>query len=248
MIILKSANEIARMRDAGRIAAQAHELLRKMVAPGITTAELDQAADEFIRQAGGIPTFHGYRGFPASICTSVNEVIVHGIPGKQVLQDGDIISIDLGVTYQGYVADVAYTWPVGNVSEEARRLLQVTEESLYKGIEQAVAGKRVGDIGHAVQTHAERAGFSVVREFVGHGVGQSMHEAPQVPNFGAAGRGPKLKIGMVLAIEPMINCGVWQTVTDDDGWTVRTKDGKWSAHFEHTVAITENGPQILTIP
>lgn len=248
MIILKSASELERMREAGRIVALTHNMLEQMIEPGITTAELDAAAEKFIREAGGIPTFKGYNGFPASICTSINDVVVHGIPGDDRLQEGDIISIDIGVTYQGYVGDAAYTWPVGRIDAEAEHLLRVTEESLYKAIEKATTNNRLSDIGHAVQSHVEKAGLSVVREYVGHGIGQAMHEAPQVPNFGPPNRGPRLKVGMVLAIEPMVNCGGWETKVDDDGWTVRTKDGKLSAHFEHTVAITENGPQILTLP
>lgn len=248
MIILKSASEIAQMRAAGRIVAHVHEELRKAVRPGVTTRELDQLAENLIRKAGGVPTFKGYHGFPASICTSVNEEVVHGIPGQRRLQDGDIIAIDLGVTYKGYVGDSAYTWPVGEVSEEARRLLQVTREALERAIAQCYAGKTLGDLGHAVQSHVEANGFSVVRDYVGHGIGASMHEDPQVPNHGRPGSGVTLRSGMVLAIEPMVNAGTHQVQVLPDEWTVVTQDGKYSAHFEHTVAITDNGPEILTLP
>lgn len=248
MIILKSAREIAIMREAGRIVAQVHEELRKAVRPGVTTRELDQLAESLIRKAGGIPTFKGYHGYPASICTSVNEEVVHGIPGDRKLQEGDIIAIDLGVTYRGYVGDSAYTWPVGQVSEEARRLLQVTREALERAIAQCYPGKHLGDIGHAVQSHVEAHGFNVVRDYVGHGIGASMHEDPQVQNYGRPGTGVPLRAGMVLAIEPMVNAGTGQVKTLGDDWTVVTLDGRYSAHFEHTVAITENGPEILTLP
>lgn len=248
MIILKSAREIALMREAGRIVAHVHEELRKAVRPGATTRELDQLAESLIRRAGGVPTFKGYHGFPGSICASVNEQVVHGIPGDRKLVEGDIIAIDLGVTYKGYVGDSAYTWPVGEVSDEARLLLQVTQASLGKAIEQCLAGKTLGDLGHAVQSYVEANGFGVVRDYVGHGIGASMHEDPQVPNHGRPGSGVPLRSGMVLAIEPMVNAGTHQVKVLKDDWTVVTLDGKYSAHFEHTVAITDNGPEILTLP
>lgn len=247
MIILKTAEEIAVLREAGRIVARCLEILGEAIRPGITTGELDAIAEAFIRKAGGIPTFKGYFGYPASICTSPNDVVVHGIPGPRVLKEGDIVSVDVGVTYKGFVGDAAHTWPVGRVSEAARKLLRVTEEALAAGIAQAWPGKRLGDISHAVQAHVEAHGFSVVRDYVGHGVGRQMHEEPQVPNFGPAGKGPLLAAGMVLAIEPMVNAGGHEVFTDRDRWTVRTCDGKLSAHFEHSVAITENGPEILTL-
>ncbi|MCG0238184.1 MAG: type I methionyl aminopeptidase [Firmicutes bacterium] len=248
MIILKSAREIAVMREAGRIAAQVHEELRKAIRPGITTRELDALAERLIRQAGAIPTFKGYRGYPASICTSVNDEVVHGIPGDRVLREGDIVAIDLGVTYKGYVGDCAYTWPVGQVSPEVERLLQVTREALERAIAECRPGKRLGDIGYAVQSYVESHGFSVVREYCGHGIGANMHEDPQVPNYGRPGTGLVLRPGMVLAIEPMVNTGTWMTRVLPDQWTVVTADGGYSAHFEHTVAITDQGPEILTLP
>lgn len=247
MIILKTAEEIAVLREAGRIVARCLEILAEAIRPGITTGELDAIAEAFIRKSGGIPTFKGYFGYPASICTSPNDVVVHGIPGPRVLKEGDIVSIDVGVTYKGFVGDAAYTWPVGRVSEAARKLLRVTEEALHAGIAQARPGNRLGDISHAVQAHVEAHGFSVVRDYVGHGVGRRMHEEPQVPNFGPPGKGPVLAAGMVLAIEPMVNAGGHEVFTDRDNWTVRTRDGKLSAHFEHSVAITEDGPEILTL-
>lgn len=248
MIIRKSAREIAIMREAGRIAARVHEALREAIRPGVETRELDALADRLIREAGGVPTFKGYHDFPASICTSINEEVVHGIPSSRRLREGDIIAIDLGVTYRGYVGDCAYTWPVGEVSDEARRLLQVTQEALWLAIEQCRPGRHLGDIGHAVQQYVEAAGFSVVREYVGHGVGASMHEDPQVPNYGQPGTGVVLRPGMVLAVEPMVNAGTWEVRVLPDRWTVVTADGRYSAHFEHTVAITEGDPLILTLP
>ncbi|MGE5675358.1 MAG: type I methionyl aminopeptidase [Mycobacterium leprae] len=246
MIILKSPREIEIMREAGRLVYEVHMAMAKIVAPGVTTRELDALAEKLIRAAGGVPTFKGYNGFPASICASINDEVVHGIPGKRKLNDGDVIAIDLGITYRGYVGDSAYTWPVGNVDPETLRLLDVTRGSLEKGIAECHPGKRLGDIGHAVQAYAEAAGFGVVRDYVGHGVGAQMHEDPQIPNYGPGGTGPVLKPGMVLAIEPMINAGTWEVRTLPDKWTVVTVDGRPSAHFEHTVAITENGPLILT--
>ncbi len=248
MIILKSPQEIALMREAGRITALALQELSRRIRPGITTAELNRYAEEFLEKAGAKPAFLGYHGFPASICASVNNEVVHGIPGLRRLEEGDIISIDMGAVYRGYYGDAAATFPVGEISEEARRLLEVTEKALYEGISKAVVGNRVGDISAAVQSYVERHGFHVVRDYVGHGIGRSMHEEPQVPNFGKPGVGPRLQPGMVLAIEPMVNVGTHEVVVMPDGWTVVTKDGSLSAHFEHTVLITEGEPEILTLP
>ena len=249
MIILKSDREIQAMREAGRLTALAHQEVAKAIAPGVTTAELDHIVDTFIRKMGGTPSFKGYMGYPASICASVNDVVVHGIPSPQrSLAEGDIISLDIGAFYGGFHGDAARTWPVGKVSEEARRLLEVTEESLARGIAAARGGGHLSDIGHAVQTYVESHGFSVVRDYVGHGIGTKMHEDPQIPNFGPSGQGPQLRPGMVLAIEPMVNAGGYPVKTLGDGWTVITMDGSLSAHFEHTVALTEQGPQILTLP
>lgn len=246
MIILKSAREIEIMKEAGRIVWDVHQALAKAVEPGITTGELDAMAESLILKAGGIPTFKGYGGFPASICASVNDEVVHGIPGKRKLREGDVISIDVGVTYKGYVGDSAFTHPVGKVDPEVKRLLEVTQTSLEKGIEQCYPGKRLGDIGYAVQSYVESNGFNVVRDFVGHGVGTQMHEDPQVPNYGKPGTGILLRPGMVLAVEPMVNAGTWEVRTLRNQWTVVTVDRKYSAHFEHTIAITEDGPVILT--
>jgi len=246
VIILKSPQEIERMRAAGRLTALAIAELKKVIAPGITTGELDAVAEKFIRDHGGIPTFKGYQGFPASICTSINNEVVHGIPGLRKVKTGDIVSIDIGVTYEGYVGDSAFTVPVGDVSLNVLQLLRTTEEALYKGIAQAQVGGRVTDIGHAVESHVNQAGFSVVRDYVGHGIGTQMHEDPPVPNFGPPGRGPRLQEGMVLAIEPMVNVGSYRVQVLPNGWTVVTADGSLSAHFEHTVAITAAGPEILT--
>lgn len=236
------------MRQAGRITALALQELSKKIRPGITTAELNRYAEEFLEKAGAKPAFLGYHGFPASICASVNNEVVHGIPGLRRLENGDIISIDMGAIYRGYYGDAAATFPVGEISEEAKRLLEVTEKALYEGISKAVAGNRVGDISAAVQSYVERHGFHVVRDYVGHGIGRNMHEEPQVPNFGKPGVGPRLQPGMVLAIEPMVNVGTHEVVVMPDGWTVVTKDGSLSAHFEHTVLITEGEPEILTLP
>lgn len=246
MIILKSPREIEIMREAGKIAGEVRELLRRHVQPGMTTKDLDTLAEEFITKAGGVPTFKGYNGFPASICASVNDEVVHGIPGPRVLHEGDVISIDVGVTYKGYVGDTAVTIPVGKVSELAEKLLRYTAESLEKAIEQCHAGKHLSDVSHAVQQCVEAEGLSVVRDYVGHGVGHSMHEDPQIPNFGPPGMGPVLRPGMVLAIEPMVNTGTWEVKTLPDQWTVVTRDGGLSAHFEHTVAITDGAPLVLT--
>lgn len=246
MIHAKSSREIQYMRDAGRIVAQTHEELAKAVKPGVGTKELDQIAEDYIISKGAEPSFKGYRGFPAAICASVNHVVVHGIPGLETVNNGDIISIDIGVVINGYHGDAARTIPVGEISATTEKLLQVTEESLYKGIEQTVIGNRLSDISHAVQTHAEGNGFSVVRNYCGHGIGRSMHEEPQILNYGDPGHGPRLKAGYCLAIEPMVNVGTHGVSVLKDGWTVITNDKQLSAHFEHSVAITEDGPLILT--
>ena len=246
MIELKSERELVYMRDAGKVVAETHQELAKAVAPGITTKELDQIAEDYITSQGAIPAFKGYRGFPATICTSINEEIVHGIPGLRSLKTGDIISIDIGAVINGYYGDAAVTLPVGEISEEAARLLEVTEQCLYKGIEQAQVNNRLTDISHAIQSYVEANGFSVVRDFVGHGIGKKMHEEPQVPNFGMPGRGPRLKPGMCLAIEPMVNMGSYHVEVLLDNWTVVTSDKQLSAHFEHSIAVTEKGPLILT--
>jgi methionyl aminopeptidase len=247
MIIRKTPAEIERMARAGRIVVDALALIGEHVRPGTTTAELDALADEFIRSQGGVPTFKGYRGYPASICTSPNDMIVHGIPGPYALQEGDILSVDVGVTLDGYVGDSSYTFAVGRIDPEAERLLEVGQEALAAGIEHCQPGGRLSDISHAIQRVTEENGFSVVRALVGHGVGRSMHEDPQIPNFGPPGRGPELAPGMVFAIEPMINAGGPDIRVEDDQWSIRTADGSLSAHFEHTVAVTENGPRILTL-
>ncbi|PTX58202.1 methionine aminopeptidase type I [Melghirimyces profundicolus] len=246
MIILKSSKELERMRTAGRIVYETHQLIKEAIRPGVTTGELDRLAESFIRKQGATPSFKGYNGFKGSICTSVNEELVHGIPGDRVLREGDIISVDIGALHDGYHGDSAWTYPVGEVSGEARRLLKVTEEALFKGLAQAKPGNRIGDLSHAIQTHAEEAGFSIVREYVGHGVGQDLHEEPSVPNFGPPGKGPRLKPGMTLAVEPMVNAGKRFVRTLADNWTVVTQDGSLCAHFEHTIAITEDGHEILT--
>jgi methionyl aminopeptidase len=235
------------MREAGRLVGEVLTELAAMVAPGVTTADLDEAAEKRIRKAGAVPAFKGYHGYPATICASINEEVIHGIPsGRRVLNEGDIISIDVGASLDGYFGDSAVTLAVGQVSENAASLLRVTEESLYKAIERVKVGGRISDIGHAVQQHVEAYGFSVVREFVGHGIGQRMHEEPQVPNYGEPGRGPRLAEGMVLAIEPMVNAGKAAVKVLADGWTAVTRDSSLSAHFEHTVAVTADGPWILT--
>jgi methionyl aminopeptidase len=247
VIICRSAAELDKMRAAGRLVGEVLTELTARVVPGVTTAELDELAEERIRQAGAVPAFKGYHGYPATICASINEEVIHGIPnGTRVLNEGDVISIDVGASLDGYFGDSAITLPVGQVSEQAAALLRVTEESLYKAIERVKVGGRISDIGHAVQQHVEAYGFSVVREFVGHGIGQRMHEEPQVPNYGEPGRGPRLVEGMVLAIEPMVNAGKPAVKVLADGWTAVTRDSSLSAHFEHTVAVTAEGPRILT--
>jgi methionyl aminopeptidase len=247
MIITKAPREIDIMRKAGQIVARTHKELKTHIRPGITTGQLDAIAERYIRSQGATPSFKGYNGFTGSICASVNEELVHGIPGDRVLHDGDIISIDIGAEYNGYHGDSAWTYPVGTISEETKRLLDVTEESLYKGLERAKAGVHLTDISHAIQSHVEAANFSVVREYVGHGVGQNLHEDPQIPHYGPPGKGPRLKTGMTLAIEPMVNVGKRYVRTLSDNWTVVTVDGSMCAHFEHTIAITDEGYEILTV-
>ncbi|MGH2674656.1 MAG: type I methionyl aminopeptidase [Actinomycetota bacterium] len=247
MIILKSPEEIEKMRRAGRIVASTRERVLSEVRPGITTAELDAIAEGHIRAQGATASFKGYRGFPASICASVNEEVVHGIPGDRALREGDILSLDFGAIWEGYHGDSAASVFVGEPpSNEAEKLVRVTEEALESGISQIRVGGRLSDLGHAIQQVVEGAGFSVVREYVGHGIGQSLHEDPQIPNYGSPGRGPELRPGMVLAVEPMVNLGGWETRALDDGWTVVTADGSLSAHFEHTIALTDAGPDVLT--
>lgn len=246
MIICKSDSEIDLMRVAGRIVAETREVLVEAIRPGITTKELDQIAEKYIRKCGATPSFLGYGGFPGSICTSVNDELVHGIPSKRVLIDGDIISIDIGAEYKGYHGDSAWTFAVGKISSEKQRLLDVTKESLFKGLEKAHIGSRLSDISHAVQQHAESYNYSIVREYAGHGIGQNLHEDPQIPNYGSPNRGPRLKLGMALAIEPMVNAGERFVETLDNKWTVVTKDHSLCAHFEHTIVITENGHEIMT--
>lgn len=246
MIICKTPREIDIMRQAGKIVALTHEELKKHIQPGITTKELDAIAESIIRKYDAIPSFKGYNGFRGSICASVNEELVHGIPGKRALKDGDIISIDIGAQYNGYHGDSAWTYAVGDIDPETQRLLEVTEESLYRGLEEAKPGMRLSNISHAIQTYVEANNFSIVREYVGHGVGQDLHEDPQIPHYGPPNKGPRLKPGMVLAVEPMVNAGSRYVKTLEDNWTVVTQDGKMCAHFEHTIAITESGFEILT--
>lgn len=247
MIIYKSEHEIEYIRQACKLTADTLTVLIEAVKPGISTKELDTIAEDYIRSHGGIPSCKGYYGYPATICASINDQVVHGIPSERKLKNGDIISIDLVSSINGYHGDSAVTVPVGNVNPKTMKLLKITEESLFKGIEQAVVGNRIGDISYAVQKYTEAAGYGVVRDFVGHGLGREMHEDPQIPNFGEPHKGPLLKPGMVLCIEPMINMGSHKVRILDDDWTAVTQDGKMSAHFEHTIVITENGPEILTM-
>jgi methionyl aminopeptidase len=247
MIIRKSPQEIEKMAQAGALVAETIALAGEQLEPGISMLELDRLAEEHIRSKGGIPTSKGYRGFPAALCISPNTMVVHGIPTDYRAREGDIVSIDLGVTLDGFVADSAFTFPVGEIDPEAQRLLDVGQEALAAGIEQARPGNRLSDISHAVQTVTEEAGFSVVRSLVGHGVGRSYHEDPQIPNYGPPGRGPLLAEGMTLAIEPMINAGGPDVEIHEDNWSISSADGSLSAHFEHTVAVTESGPRILTL-
>jgi methionyl aminopeptidase len=246
MIVRKSQGEIAKIAAAGAVLAECLDMLIEAAAPGVTTAELDRMAERFIRRHNGVPTFLGYRGFPGSICASPNDMVVHGIPGRYRVTEGDLLSIDCGVTLDGYVADSAVTVGMGAVEPEAQRLMDVTAESLEAGLAECREGRRLGDISHAVQEVVEAAGFSVVRSLVGHGVGREMHEDPQIPNYGDPGRGPRLEEGMVFAIEPMVNAGAYDVVVADDGWAIHTADGSLSAHFEHTVAVGKKGPRVLT--
>jgi len=247
MIIGKSRKEIDKMRAAGQLVGSVLQELRKMALPGVTTLEINDAADKMIRDGGAYPTFKGYNGFPYSICASVNEQVVHGFPSKYELREGDIFSIDVGATLDGFVGDTATTVPVGRVSDELWKLLRVTRQCLELAIDKCRAGNHLGDIGYAVQQHAESHGYSVVRDYVGHGIGRRMHEDPQIPNYGIPGKGPKIRAGYVFAVEPMINIGSHYTKTLKDGWTVVTLDGKPSAHVEHTIAVTEEGPEVLTL-
>lgn len=247
MIIIKTHEEIEYMRQAGKVVGDTLLKLEEIVRPGITTAKIDEIAEEFITKQGAKPSFKGYGGFPASICTSINEEVVHGIPTNRVLNEGDIISIDCGAILNGYQGDAARTIPVGKVSSEIMKLIEVTKESFFKGVEKAIVGNRLTDISYAVQQHIETNKFSVVRDYVGHGIGRDLHEDPQVPNYGKPGKGPKLVSGMVLAIEPMVNIGGFKVITKPNGWTVVTVDGSLSAHYENTVAILNEGPEILTL-
>jgi len=247
MIHYKSVREIELMRRPNEVVAEVLIKIEEMVEPGITTAELDSFAEDIIRKSGARPAFKGYRGFPATLCTSINEQVVHGIPSRNVkLREGDIISIDVGAEYEGWFGDSARTFPVGEIAEEDRRLIEITRAALEKATEKAVIGNRLSDISHTIQSYAESNGYSVVREYVGHGIGNEMHESPQVPNYGKPGRGPVLKEGIVLALEPMVNIGTWETDVLEDDWTVVTADRKKSAHFENTIAVTENGPLVLS--
>jgi len=246
-IIIKSPREIAIMREAGRVVAAVIEALAKTVSAGVTTGELDKVADRELKKHRSVSAFRGYRGFPASICTSINEEVVHGIPGSRILKAGDIISLDVGAILDGFYADAAVTLPVGKISAEAQRLIETTEGALQAGIAAARSGARLGDISAAIQSYVESKNFSVVREYVGHGVGRDLHEDPQIPNFGIAGEGLLLKKGMTLALEPMVNAGEWRTKVADNRWTVSTIDGRLSAHFEHTIAITDGSAEILTM-
>jgi len=246
MIVLKLPDEIKKARMGSRIVAEVLDTLRELVRPGVKTIELNRIAEQITAKRGAKPAFKGYHGYPYALCTSVNEEVVHGMPSERVLQEGDIIGLDYGVYYQDYYGDAAITVPVGKVNEEVRRLMKVTEQSLYDAIAQTTAGNRLGDISAAVQMRAEQAGFSVVRDFVGHGIGKNLHEEPQIPNFGKKGRGVELKVGMIFAIEPMVNMGSYKVKVLPDGWTVVTEDNGFSAHFEHSVAITDNGPDILS--
>ena len=248
MITLKSAREIELMRRAGKITAAARALAGEMVKPGVTTQEIDKAVYRFIRSQGAEPSFLNYNGYPASICISVNDEIIHGIPGKRVLKEGDIVSVDVGAFIGGYHGDCAATYACGKISDEAQRLIDVTKQSFFEGIRYAREGGRLSDVSHAIQEYVERNGFSVVREYVGHGIGRNMHESPEVPNFGVAGHGPKLLRGMTLAVEPMVNEGTAAIKQMSDGWTVKTRDGKYAAHYENTILITPDEPELLTVP
>ncbi len=246
MIKIKSIQEIEYMKEAGRIVAETHKRIQEAIRPGITTAELNQIAETYILSQDAIPSFKGYQGFPASICASVNEEVIHGIPGPRILKNSDIISIDIGAMYKGYHGDAARTHSVGDITDEAQNLIDVTKESFYKGIEYAIEGNRLYDISFAIQSHIESHSYSVVRDYVGHGIGQEMHEEPQIPNYGSPGRGPRLQAGMTLAIEPMVNMWAYDVKTLSNQWTVVTADGGLSAHYENTIVITKDGPEILT--
>ncbi len=247
MITLRNKEEIMKMKKSGELLAACHREIRKLIRPGITTLEIDEFVENFLKKNGATPEQKGYHGYPYAICASRNDVICHGFPTKEPLEDGDIVGIDMVFRLDGWLSDSAWTYAVGNISDEARRLMDITKQSLYKGIEKAVVGNRVGDISNVIQTFAEANGYSVVRDFVGHGIGKLMHEDPQIPHYGPAGRGYRLKEGMVFTIEPMINAGRYElTIDQSNGWIARTKDGSLSAQFEHTIAITENGPMILT--
>ena len=248
MIILKTSREIGLMRQAGRVSAKALQLAGAAVEPGVSTAEIDRIARKYIESQGAKPSFLGYEGYPATACISVNDQVIHGIPGHRILKQGDIVSIDVGAQLEGFHGDNAWTFACGEISAEAQALMDATREGLFAGIAQALAGNRIGDIGSTVQRYVEARGYSVVRQFVGHGVGASMHEAPEVPNFGTPGRGVRLLPGMTIAIEPMVNAGTKDVIVQKDGWTTVTADGSLSAHFEHTIAVTSNGPIILTLP
>jgi methionyl aminopeptidase len=246
MIRIKTQEEIAKMKKAGEILAACHREIAGMIHPGITTLEIDEFVERFLKRHHATPEQKGYHGYPFATCASVNDVICHGFPSKETLKDGDIVTIDMVVNLDGWLADSAWSYAVGNVSPEVKHLMDITKQSLYVGIEQAVIGNRIGDISHAIQSFAESHGLSVVRDFIGHAIGQQMHEEPQVPHYGPPHRGPRLKEGMVITIEPMLNLGVYDLKIDADGWTARTADGEWSAQYEHTIAITQNGPFILT--
>jgi methionyl aminopeptidase len=247
MINLKTNREIEIIRANGRIVAKTLELLKEKIKPGVKTRELDRLAEDFIRKQNAYPAFKGYRGFPASICVSIDDEVVHGIPGERLIEEGQVVSVDIGVFKDNYYADGAFTFAVGQISDQAQRLLQVTQETLRRGLESAKEGRFLSDVSYAIQSFVEKNGFSVVRDLVGHGIGTNMHEEPQIPNFGPPGQGPILKKGMTLAIEPMVNAGSFEVQTKKDNWTIVTKDGSLSAHFEHTVAVTENGAMILTV-
>lgn len=246
MIVIKTEEQIAKMKKAGELLAECHRQIAGLIKPGVTTMEIERFVEKFLAAHGATPEQKGYHGFPYATCASVNDVICHGFPKEEPLKEGDIVTIDMVVRLDGWLADSAWSYAVGEISEEAQHLLDVTKESLYRGIEQAVVGNRIGDISHAIQTYAESEKLSVVRHFVGHAIGEEMHEEPQVPHYGPPGRGPRLKEGMVITIEPMLNTGTYKVKVDEDGWTARTQDGKLSAQYEHTIAITKDGPLILT--
>lgn len=247
MILIKSSNEIDYMRQAGKIVAKTLDVVQEVIKPGITTGHIDEIAERYIIENGAVPAFKGLYGFPATLCISVNEQVVHGIPGSRVLQEGDIVSVDCGSVVNGYYGDAARTFPVGKISKEAQKLIDVTKQSFFEGLKYALVGNRLEDISHAIQAYVEEHGFSVVKDYVGHGIGRAMHEDPQVPNYGRRGRGPRLVKGMCLAVEPMVNTGSYQVKTLSDDWTVVTADSSLSAHYENTIAILDDGPEILTI-